>query len=232
MTKRDELIALGGIGVKVRELEWPPRCPRGQRVHNRPALVNYTVAHYGGDVGDAIYRWAEAHSPWSDPLPTYETAKAAAQADYETRILSALEAPAAGDGEPAFPTWDAEDEAYELGKLYGYESAIQDLDIATGGDGEFKGSTIPGCTVDAPGMKARIVGRANTAPPADAAMRGALDAIAPAVENLACHQEQCDLDGIMVKVSRQALDEVLNAINTLALTAPGATTKSDGASRP
>lgn len=98
MTKRDELIALGGVGVKVKPLEWPPRCPRGQRVHNRPALVNYTIAHYGGDVGDAIYRWAEAHSPWSDPLPTYEAAKAAAQADYERRILSALEAPAAGDG--------------------------------------------------------------------------------------------------------------------------------------
>lgn len=91
MTKRDELIALGGVGVKLKPLEWPPRCPRGQRVHNRPALVNYTVAHYGGDVGDAIYRWAEAHSPWSDPLPTYEAAKAAAQADYEQRIRSALE---------------------------------------------------------------------------------------------------------------------------------------------
>ncbi|WP_338633838.1 hypothetical protein [Afipia carboxidovorans] len=85
--------------VTVKPLEWPPRCPRGQRVHNRPALVNYTVAHYGGDVGDAIYRWAEAHSPWSDPLPTYEAAKAAAQADYEQRIRSALvNAPAADTG--------------------------------------------------------------------------------------------------------------------------------------
>lgn len=47
-------------------------------------------------------------------------------------------------------------------------------------------------------------------------------AMAKAVENLSCHQEQCDMDGIMVKVSRQALDEVLGgieAINTLALAA-------------
>ena len=44
-----------------------------------------------------------------------------------------------------------------------------------------------------------------------------LNAIAPAVENLAGHQEQCDFDGVMVKVSRQALDEVLNAVNDLAV---------------
>lgn len=46
-----------------------------------------------------------------------------------------------------------------------------------------------------------------------------LNPVAPAVENLACHQEQCDMDGVMVKVSRQALDEVLEAINQLAIAA-------------
>ena len=46
-----------------------------------------------------------------------------------------------------------------------------------------------------------------------------LNPVAPAVENLACHQEQCDQDGVMVKVSRQALDEVLEAINKLAIAA-------------
>lgn len=51
------------------------------------------------------------------------------------------------------------DEAYEIGKRDGYESAIQDIDIATGGDGEFKGSTIPGVTVDVPAMKARVIER-------------------------------------------------------------------------
>lgn len=44
-----------------------------------------------------------------------------------------------------------------------------------------------------------------------------LNVVAPAVENLAGHQEQCDMDGVMVKVSRQALDEVLNAVNEVAL---------------
>ena len=46
-----------------------------------------------------------------------------------------------------------------------------------------------------------------------------LNPVAPAVENLSCHQVQCDVDGVMVQVSRQALDEVLNAINSLAIAA-------------
>lgn len=45
----------------------------------------------------------------------------------------------------------------------------------------------------------------------------ALNKIAPAVENLACHQVQCDEDGVMVQVSRQAVDEVVNAINQIAI---------------
>ena len=44
-----------------------------------------------------------------------------------------------------------------------------------------------------------------------------LNAVAPAVEALACHQEQCDMDGVMVMVSRQAVDEVVNAINEIAI---------------
>lgn len=46
-----------------------------------------------------------------------------------------------------------------------------------------------------------------------------LNPVALAVENLASHQEQCDMDGMMVKVSRQALDEVLEAVNKLAIAA-------------
>lgn len=46
-----------------------------------------------------------------------------------------------------------------------------------------------------------------------------LNPVAPAVENLACNQVQCDTDGVMVQVSRQALDEVLEAINKLAIVA-------------
>lgn len=52
-----------------------------------------------------------------------------------------------------------EDEMYGIGYRDGYESAIQDLDHATGGDGEFKGSTVPGGTVDVPTMKQRVVDR-------------------------------------------------------------------------
>jgi len=52
-----------------------------------------------------------------------------------------------------------DDETYEIGKRDGYESAVQDFDLATGGDGEFKGSTIPGETVDVPAMKARVLER-------------------------------------------------------------------------
>lgn len=52
-----------------------------------------------------------------------------------------------------------EDEVYEIGKRDGYEDAVQDIDLETGGDGEFKGSTIPGATIDVPAMKARIVDR-------------------------------------------------------------------------
>lgn len=61
--------------------------------------------------------------------------------------------------EAEFPAWTEEDKAYELGRRDGYELAVQDLDLATGGDGEFKGSTIPGETVDVPAMKARIIDR-------------------------------------------------------------------------
>lgn len=57
-----------------------------------------------------------------------------------------------------------DDETYEIGKRDGYEDAIQDLDLATGGDGEFRGSTIPGETVDVPAMKRRIIERFSATP--------------------------------------------------------------------
>lgn len=52
-----------------------------------------------------------------------------------------------------------EDESYEIGKRDGYEEAVQELDIFTGGDGEFKGSTLPGGTIDVPTMMARVKAR-------------------------------------------------------------------------
>lgn len=47
------------------------------------------------------------------------------------------------------------------------------------------------------------------------AILAVLNSVAPAAENLACNQEQADMDGCMVKVSRQALDEVLAAVVTI-----------------
>jgi hypothetical protein len=67
-----------------------------------------------------------------------------------------------------------EDDAYEIGKRDGYEDAIQDLDLATGGDGEFKGSTIPGQTVDVPAMKALVLAELTTLRAQLASMRDAL----------------------------------------------------------
>lgn len=38
--------------------------------------------------------------------------------------------------------------------------------------------------------------------------------IMPAIRNLASNQDQCDMDGVMVKVSRQALCEVLQGLDS------------------
>jgi hypothetical protein len=54
---------------------------------------------------------------------------------------------------------DDEESYYEIGKRVGYEEAVQEIDVATGGDGEFYGSTLPGRGVDAAAMKQRIVDR-------------------------------------------------------------------------
>lgn len=56
-------------------------------------------------------------------------------------------------------THEDEESFYDIGKRDGYEEAVQEIDLATGGDGEFFGSTFPGETVDVPVMKQRIVDR-------------------------------------------------------------------------
>ncbi len=56
--------------------------------------------------------------------------------------------------------FDDDDEGvYQIGKRDGYMDAVQDIDIATGGDGEYKGSTLPGGTVDVPAMLGRVIER-------------------------------------------------------------------------
>lgn len=59
----------------------------------------------------------------------------------------------------------------QLGRRDGYELAVQDIDLATGGDGEFKGSTIPGATVDVPAMKQRVIDRFVANASAEARLR-------------------------------------------------------------
>jgi hypothetical protein len=77
----------------------------------------------------------------------------------ENHALSALRAALASsaDSEPTYSNAEMI-ENYEIGKREGYEEAIQDLDVATGGDGEFYGSS-DGGTVDVPVMKQRIIDR-------------------------------------------------------------------------
>ena len=64
----------------------------------------------------------------------------------------------------------SDDEAYDLGKRDGYEKAVQDIDMLTGGDGEYCYSTIEGerhCpNVDT--MKARIARRLRQPTQSDA----------------------------------------------------------------
>lgn len=60
---------------------------------------------------------------------------------------------------------DDDEGVYQIGKRDGYMDAVQELDEATGGDGEFKGSTFPGETVDVPVMFDRIVERCRPLSP-------------------------------------------------------------------
>ncbi len=89
MTKRDELIALGGVGVKVKPLEWSIEDRHYIRIHNGRGLgLRYQAASKVYSSGwivtlgeEVIYNYDEADE---------DAAKAAAQADYEQRIRSAL----------------------------------------------------------------------------------------------------------------------------------------------
>ena len=67
---------------------------------------------------------------------------------------------AAQPAEASAPVAEGEaEEAYKIGLREGREGAIQDLDLKAGGDGEYRGSTIPGRTVDETTMEQRIVDR-------------------------------------------------------------------------
>ncbi len=90
-----------GDGVGVRELEWPEGEPKTRLRCRATGPYCYTIVR----AGENVYRWActdvwvradaapAGHSPdgrWSEICTTLDEAKAAAQADYETRIRSVL----------------------------------------------------------------------------------------------------------------------------------------------
>lgn len=68
-------------------------------------------------------------------------------------------------------------EAADIGERDGYEIAVQDIDAATGGDGEFYASTC-GDSVDVPVMKQRIIDRFHTLTAENERLRDALWEIA------------------------------------------------------
>lgn len=85
------------------------------------------------------------------------SAQPAASAQGEASELIAAYAELESEADKDFGN-DA-DECYAMGKRDGFQDAVQLYDLATGGDGEFKGSTIPGETVDVSAMIERTVER-------------------------------------------------------------------------
>ena len=84
-----------------------------------------------------------------------------AHADRATLLLALAEAQAKI---PALGDETAEDEAYKLGVRDGYQEAVQDIDLRTGGDGEYRWSTDPERSVPDPAeMIKRIVARLTEA---------------------------------------------------------------------
>lgn len=115
---------------------------------------------------------------------------------------------------------DDSDEAYELGVRDGYENAVQDIDLATGGDGEFFGSTIPGRTVDVPVMRQRIIDRLS-APPAPSQEMSAAEMREAAAKLVEYHWLQAihaDNFGSGQEAIWDKLDDILPQIRALPLT--------------
>lgn len=75
-------------------------------------------------------------------------------AAWNRRALPAPEVPEEG----AVYTQAEFDEAGQIGERDGYEKAVQDFDLATGGDGEFKATTHDGA-IDMPVMRQRVLDR-------------------------------------------------------------------------
>lgn len=118
--------------VAVKELIWSHRNEKPQYdISADCPFGRYHIANRG----DAGFGWLRPRSTVFEGFEqSLSSAKAAAQADYESRIRSALSSPVEGGTEKE----SSDDETYELGKRDGYSEAVQQIDLLTGGDGEFR----------------------------------------------------------------------------------------------
>lgn len=153
---------MGDVGDLLRDYKWllaaAPSAPQPDSLSRIADVMEDTAQAFSH-----VYYLLIGDSPkWS---PTFGVAQA--QSDIEDRI--SLLRYNCGLNDPVKPAWvktpsrddNNDDEVYETGKRDGYEDAVQEIDVATGGDGEFVASTFPGATVDVEAMKRRIIDRAQ-----------------------------------------------------------------------
>lgn len=102
-------------GVKVKSLEWDRRSVDGSTEYADSLLGEYQVWAIGG----SGYFYRKAFATGQPAGDTIETAKAAAQADYERRIRSALE-PAAPERVPALTQvgWAYQDKKWDADRWH------------------------------------------------------------------------------------------------------------------
>lgn len=109
MTKRDELIALGGVGVKAKPLEWNEYTDeRGDP--DRWDAETLAGTFYGIALLVDGFSIEYDYTAVAKGLDDLEAAKAAAQADYEARIKSALVEPPSAPHQGAHQAAHAEKE--------------------------------------------------------------------------------------------------------------------------
>lgn len=90
----------------------------------------------------------------------------------------------------------AEEEAHKIGVEDGRTEMVREIDLATGGDGEFFASTIPGrgCE-DADAMKDRVLGRFTKLREALSSAIGALEDSSGLDEAICCSGHDCGCRG-------------------------------------
>lgn len=138
--------------VAVKALEWeliePEKYFRAEKDNHVYSIVESVVirGQWHHEYNGAFY-------------PSLDRAKAAAKADYEARVISALSA------QVQDARSDDDEETYKIGVRDGYSHAVQEIDRLTGGDGEYRYCTDNAPERHTPGpyeMIQRIVDRFET----------------------------------------------------------------------